>query len=62
MRDIISDDWAHPYSRDIAAAGRLSQKYWPPVGRVDNAFGDRHLICSCPTPEEWAALEQVAQS
>lgn len=62
VRDIISDDWAHPYSRDIAAAGRLPQKYWPPVGRVDNAYGDRHLICSCPTPEEWAALEQEAQS
>ena len=62
VRDIISDVWAHPYSRDIAAAGRLPQKYWPPVGRVDNAYGDRHLICSCPTPEEWAALEQEAQS
>ena len=47
---------------EATAAGRLPQKYWPPVGRVDNAYGDRHLICSCPTPEEWAALEQEAQS
>ena len=32
---------------------RQANKYWPPVARVDNAFGDRHLICSCPLLEEW---------
>ena len=37
-----------------------ANKYWPPVGRVDNAYGDRNLICSCPAPEEWAALEADA--
>lgn len=41
-------------------AGHQANKYWPPVGRVDNAYGDRNLICSCPTPEEWAALEANA--
>nr|WP_257477233.1 aminomethyl-transferring glycine dehydrogenase [Acidipropionibacterium jensenii] len=30
---------------------RIQAKYWPPVGRIDNAFGDRHLVCSCPPPE-----------
>ena len=35
---------------------RIQAKYWPPVGRIDNAFGDRHLVCSCPPPE---AFEEV---
>ena len=47
---LLKDDWAHPYSRLVAAAvldsGRHA-KYWPPVGRVDNAYGDRNLFCSC---------------
>ena len=29
-------------------------KYWPPVGRIDQAYGDRHLVCSCPSPEAFA--------
>ena len=38
---------------------RIQAKYWPPVGRVDNAYGDRHLVCTCPPPEafESAAAE-----
>ena len=48
---LLAADWAHPYSRDTGAAlaGRLpgSVKYWPPVGRVDNVYGDRNLFCSC---------------
>ena len=46
-------DWPHPYSRELAVfptrATRVA-KYWPPVGRVDNAAGDRHLVCACPPP------------
>ncbi len=56
MEDIIADVWHHPYSRQEAVAAtdlRQANKYWPPVARVDNAFGDRHLICSCPSLEEW---------
>ena len=56
MEDIIADEWHHPYSRQEAVAAtdlRQANKYWPPVARVDNAFGDRHLICSCPSLEEW---------
>ena len=48
---LLAADWAHPYSRDTGAAlaGRLpgTVKYWPPVGRVDNVYGDRNLFCSC---------------
>jgi glycine dehydrogenase len=53
---LLAADWPHPYPRDVAAAlaGRApgSVKYWPPIGRVDNVYGDRHLFCSCiPTGE-----------
>lgn len=47
-----ADEWTHPYSRDVAAypAQHLRRfKFWSPVGRVDNPFGDRNLQCSCPS-------------
>lgn len=50
--DLLSDTWDKPYSRYLAAYpygdSRRVAKYWPPVGRIDNAWGDKHLICSCP--------------
>ena len=48
---VTVDEWKHSYSRQIAAypAPWLKEhKYWPTVGRIDNAFGDRNLICTCP--------------
>ena len=54
VRDVVSDDWDRPYSRRQAAfpAPWIEEaKFWPPVGRVDNAAGDRNLICSCP--DDW---------
>jgi len=51
---IASDEWNHPYSRQKAAypAPYLNNhKYWPSVGRIDNAYGDRNLICTCPPVE-----------
>jgi glycine dehydrogenase len=48
---VASDSWAHPYKREQAAfpvASLRRQKYWPPVARADNAYGDRNLMCSCP--------------
>jgi glycine dehydrogenase len=48
---LASDTWDRPYSRQQAAfplAGMAADKYFPPVGRIDNAYGDRHLSCSCP--------------
>jgi glycine dehydrogenase len=47
---LLAGEWTHPYSREVAAAvldERRHAKYWPPVGRVDNVYGDRHLFCSC---------------
>ncbi len=49
-------DWDRPYSREQGCFPPGSfrvDKYWPPVGRVDNAWGDRHLVCTCPLPEEY---------
>jgi glycine dehydrogenase len=51
---VVSDTWSHPYSREAAAFPRpfvRAQKFWPSVGRIDNAYGDRHLICCCPPVE-----------
>tara|TARA_R110000868_G_scaffold411617_1_gene706258 strand:- start:342677 stop:345616 length:2940 start_codon:yes stop_codon:yes gene_type:complete len=50
-----ADEWTHPYSREVAAypAAHLRRfKFWSPVGRVDNPYGDRNLVCSCPSVEE----------
>ena len=52
----ISDDWPHPYTREQAVypvASLRNAKYWPPVNRVDNVYGDRNLICSCPPIEDY---------
>ena len=50
-------DWPHPYTREQAAfplAALRRQKYWSPVGRVDNVYGDRNLFCSCVPVEAYA--------
>ena len=54
---VTADEWTHPYSRQTAAwpgPWQKTHKFWPPVGRVDNAYGDRHLVCSCPPIEAYA--------
>jgi glycine dehydrogenase len=51
---LIAGDWKHPYQREEAAypgRGDRRAKYWPPVRRIDQAYGDRNLVCSCPPPE-----------
>ncbi|MFY1631867.1 aminomethyl-transferring glycine dehydrogenase [Solwaraspora sp. WMMB335] len=50
------DDWRLPYPRSLAGwpAGQRGGKYWPPVRRVDSAYGDRNLVCACPPPEAFA--------
>jgi glycine dehydrogenase len=51
---VTSSEWAHPYSREQAAfptAATRERKFWPAVGRINNAHGDRNLICSCPPVE-----------
>jgi glycine dehydrogenase len=47
---VSADDWSHAYPRRLAAYPSVAQeasKYWPPVARVDNVYGDRNLFCSC---------------
>jgi glycine dehydrogenase len=51
---LISGDWKHDYDRETAAypaRGDRRAKYWPPVRRIDQAYGDRNLMCACPPPE-----------
>jgi glycine dehydrogenase len=51
---LISGDWKHSYDREVAAypgGGDRRAKYWPPVRRIDQAYGDRNLMCACPPPE-----------
>jgi glycine dehydrogenase len=59
--EVGGDTWSHPYPRSKAAwpiQGVRDHKYWPPVGRIDDAYGDRNLICSCP-PWGDEALEEA---
>jgi len=56
MQVLLSDSWDRPYSRERAAfptAATREHKSWPYVGRIDGAYGDRHLVCSCPPIEEY---------
>ncbi len=56
MRHLTAEKWRHPYSRDLAAfpmPAQRAEKYWAPVGRVDNVQGDRHLVCTCPPVEAY---------
>ena len=50
--DLADEEWKRPYSRILACypTGLDGDKYWCPVNRIDNAYGDRHLICSCLPP------------
>jgi len=56
--DLLIENWTHPYSRETAAypvPGLRTNKYWPPVSRIDNGYGDRNLVCACPPIEAYAA-------
>ncbi len=53
---LVSDQWDRPYSRERAffpTPAVQDNKFWPPVGRVDNAYGDKHFVCSCPSISEY---------
>ena len=59
MARVVSDTWAHGYSRETAAFPAhwtREHKVWPSVGRVESAYGDRNLICSCPPIEEYVGV------
>jgi glycine dehydrogenase len=54
---VISDNWSKPYSREKAVYPLkwvIENKFWPSVGKVDNAYGDRNLVCSCAPIEAYA--------
>ncbi|WP_321998102.1 aminomethyl-transferring glycine dehydrogenase [Draconibacterium orientale] len=58
-QSVCADEWTHAYGREKAAYPLdwvRENKYWVPVGRVDNAWGDRNLICTCGSPEEYEAF------
>ena len=60
MHEIGCDEWKHPYPRERAAwpmAWLRDAKFWPAVGRVDNTYGDRNLVCSCPPLSEYCETE-----
>jgi glycine dehydrogenase len=50
----VTGAWDRPYDRELGAlpaGGDGRDKYWPPVARIDQAFGDRNLVCACPPPD-----------
>lgn len=54
---VMADEWNHAYSRQLAAypvESLREVKYWCPVGRVDNVYGDRNLVCSCPPLSDYS--------
>jgi len=60
VEDLVGE-WTRPYSREAACFPKGAfrvDKYWPPVNRVDNVHGDRHLICSCPPMDSYAKAEE----
>ncbi|MDM0005213.1 aminomethyl-transferring glycine dehydrogenase [Variovorax sp. J22G73] len=62
---LLGAEWAHPYSRELGAfplAELKHAKYWPPIGRVDNVYGDRNLFCSCVPVGEYNETEEAAQA
>jgi glycine dehydrogenase len=54
---VLSGEWTHPYTREQAAFPApwlWERKFWPFVGRVDNAYGDKNLVCACPPLDSYA--------
>jgi len=59
LADLLADSWDRPYARDRAGfptAATREHKVWPPVSRIDAAFGDRNLVCTCPPVEAYATV------
>src|SRR5690606_9931803 len=62
---LLASDWHHDYPREAAAypaKDSASNKYWPPVARVDNVYGDRNLVCACPPVESYAQEQSTVLS
>jgi glycine dehydrogenase len=62
LADITVNNWEHAYTREQAAYpvdSLRASKYWPPVNRVDNVYGDRNLYCACPAIDAWREAEEA---
>ena len=63
---LATDEWSHPYTRAEAVlpagSSQAASKYWPPVQRIDNVYGDKHLICSCPPLSSYSAEDSEPES
>ena len=58
---VMAQEWDHPYDRALGGLPDMragSDKYWPPVARIDNVFGDRNLVCTCPPLSEYAEVAE----
>jgi glycine dehydrogenase len=66
LAEVTAEQWSHPYPRSQAAYpvdSLRSDKYWAPVGRVDNVYGDRNLFCACPAIDSYRdTADAAAQS
>ncbi|MEM1403239.1 MAG: aminomethyl-transferring glycine dehydrogenase [Pseudomonadota bacterium] len=65
LRDLTAESWTHAYSREQAAFAMdhlKLDKYWPPVSRVDNVYGDRNLFCACPSIDSFRSEADVAET
>ncbi|MEE4203913.1 MAG: aminomethyl-transferring glycine dehydrogenase [Halieaceae bacterium] len=65
VQEVTADEWKHSYTRAQAAwpvPSLRSDKYWPPVARVDNVYGDRNLFCACPGIESYMTEEDTEQA
>ena len=63
--ELTSDVWKHPYSREKAAYPRpwlRENKFWPSVARLDDAYGDRNLVCTCAPIDSYRFSEETEQS
>jgi glycine dehydrogenase len=61
---VTAENWAHDYTREAAAfpvPSLKQQKYWPPVARIDNVYGDRNVFCSCVPVEAYSAEASPAE-
>ena len=57
---VTAEEWSHPYTRAEAAypaPWTREHKFWPSVRRIDNAYGDRNLVCACPPVEEYGPAD-----
>jgi glycine dehydrogenase len=60
MEALCADQWEHAYGREQAAypvSWLRAHKFWPPVGRIDNAYGDRNLVCTCPSLDAYDSAD-----